>query len=198
MLDKIKMVHDGDKAEKEIFEALLPTVNKIARKAVAKYPWVCFDDLSQQMLLVVPAIIRRYKPEYSDSISFEKYAYHRLHFEAKDCLREQDPLGISWPQKSKENYPTFSRLSDDSMKFWEPSSNEEVYEEEEELSPLEQQLQDLQMWRDFMKTQPQPLPPSRQRKRRRKYKVPAEFAMSTYVEGLLGKRGRNFQQMSFF
>lgn len=189
----VAQVKQGDLAEKDLFESLIPVVDKIARRTVSKYPWLELEDLSQKMMLVIPAIIRRYDP--SAAADFSKYAYHRLYFEAKDCCREYDPLGVSWPQKTKEMYPTFSRLGDEAFDGWEPEDESESMDlEDEELPEIEQVLMQLFELRQFIATQPKI--PKRKRVRTRKYKVPEMADFAKFVRGVLGSR--NKKQMLLF
>ncbi len=111
-----------EESKKRVFEKLLPVAERIARTYCDKYNWVDAEDLAQEMLLVVPGIIRRYDPSNSAGNSFSKYAYHRLYFEAKDCLRQEDPLGIKWPQK--KHYPEWHRLGDEGFETFEVMAND--------------------------------------------------------------------------
>lgn len=108
----------------EIWKRLLPVAQRIAANYVKKYTWIDPEDLSQKMLLIVPEIVRQYQIGNAAGNSFSKYAYHRLYYEAKDCLREEDPLGIKWPQKKK--YPEWHRLGDEGFSNFEIQARGDV------------------------------------------------------------------------
>ncbi len=189
--DLVKVVKDGDKAEAALFESLIPVIERIALKTVGQYPWIDLDETRQKLSVVVPSIIRKYDPEKA-STDFSKYAYFRLYFEAKDCCREYDPLGIKWPQKSEEMYPTFSRLGDKAFEGWEPPADEIVIEEEDEpLTELEQHLADLAFIKSEMtRLGYLPVKPKRKPRRPRKYKVPDANRLSTFVRERRGCDGQ--------
>ncbi len=114
----------------QIWQRLHPIAQRIAANYCKKYTWIDPEDLAQQMLLIVPEIIKRYDFDNTAGNSFSKYAYHRLYFEAKDCLREEDPLGIKWPQKKK--YPEWHRLGDEGFSNFEVVAHESEVDERDE------------------------------------------------------------------
>jgi hypothetical protein len=107
---------------------------RIASKAVRKYPWLCADDLRQELLIPLPRWIDRYNPYDKSRTSWSKYLYHKLNFYLKDVLRREDPVGIKWPQR--EQYPTWFRLGDQSSRL----SGGSLADEAESASPFGSQV----------------------------------------------------------
>jgi hypothetical protein len=95
----------------EVYERAQPIARKIAERYCKKYAWVSADDLTQNLMLEIPKIIYTFNPDNKQKNPWSKYLYFKLYFAAKDLLRKEDPLGISWPQKKA--YPNWYRLQDD-------------------------------------------------------------------------------------
>lgn len=88
---------------------------KIARRTQKKYPWICADDVQQDLLLRLDKWMREFEPHHGSHTTWSKYLYHKMSFYAKDLLRKEDPLGIGWPQR--RNYPTWFRLGEQSVRM---------------------------------------------------------------------------------
>lgn len=83
-------------------------IERIAGKTKLKYPWIDREDLQQSLSITIYRHIRRFDLRQKKN-SWRKYEYFRLHGEAKQWLRELDPLGISWPHR--KHYPVHAHFS---------------------------------------------------------------------------------------
>jgi hypothetical protein len=108
----------------ELWQLLIPMAKHRAKLTTGRYFWLDPDDIEQQLLLIIPRIIRRFDPDNSAKNTFSKYAYFRLTFEAKDVCREEDPLGIRWPHKGKGHYPEWHRLGDEAFQSFDTPGRE--------------------------------------------------------------------------
>jgi DNA-directed RNA polymerase specialized sigma24 family protein len=139
-----------------VYERALPLAEKVARAYCKRYKWICPDDLTQDLMYEIPRIMYRYREDNAAGNSWSKYLYHRLHFLAKDVLRKEDPLGISFPQKRE--YPSWHRLGDESLDGFDPIDIRETIEDVEVVLKDE-----IHLWRDYFDS----LPPMRKSKRDR-------------------------------
>lgn len=137
-------VDDCAKAFDLLYATLIPVATRIAKNYARRYTWLDYEDISQEMLNVatIKRIVCGYRP--GKATSFEKYAYFRLTFEAKDVLRCEDPLGIKWPQKGKGHYPEWHRLGDEAFKSFDIEGRKELDIEQRELLQL---YESIEAWR---------------------------------------------------
>ena len=89
------------------------TARRVALSYCKKYEWLDADDLRGELLLGLPRFIKRYDASDPSKTDWPKYLFFKMNFYAKDVLRREDPLGISWPQKRE--YPSWNRLGDASL-----------------------------------------------------------------------------------
>jgi hypothetical protein len=133
---------DGDQsAIDQIYSRVMSVAQRIAANYCRRYTWISPEDLSQSLLLELPKIIGRYRPGQAGT-SWEKYVYFRLTFAAKDQLRGEDPLGISYPQKKQ--YPEWHRLGDEAFSSYEIAGRKEPTHDEVEMLQL---LDSIDGWR---------------------------------------------------
>lgn len=104
--------HGDTEALTHLWDASIGQANRIAGLFVRRYPWINHADLTQDILVEFPKLVRRFNPDRARArgISWNKYAYFAFYRAAQDALRREDPLGISIPQKAK--YPSWRLLSE--------------------------------------------------------------------------------------
>ncbi len=120
--ETLRRALSGDpEAWKELWEWMLPMIGRRAFLTTQRYAWLDQNDIQQELCLFAPKILRAFKFSYVNPL--RKYVYFRLVYAAKDVLRREDPLGVSWPQKGKGPYPEWHRLSDLAEK-WDTEGRE--------------------------------------------------------------------------
>ena len=100
--------YGDDEAIAYLWTKTIPQVNKICGLFSRKYAWIDHDDLSQEVMLKIPAFFSRYRPESGTLVN--KYLYFCIYRCAQDALRRNDPLGMKFPQRKP--HPQYIPLSD--------------------------------------------------------------------------------------
>lgn len=98
--------------QSQIADHAMGLAKKLAIKTRKKYPWICPDDMQQNLMLRLDKWVAEYQPDHGSQTTWSKFLYHKMAFYTKDLLRKEDPLGIAWPQRKK--YPDWFRLGDQS------------------------------------------------------------------------------------
>lgn len=140
-------------ANVEVYQRALPVAQRVARAYCRQYTWIDPEDLTQDLMFEVPRVMYSYREDNAAANSWSKYLYFKLQFKAKDYLRREDPLGISYPQKKQ--YPQWHRLGDESLEGFDPVDVRELMTEELE--------EEIQLWKDFFRDFPEPRKISRRR-----------------------------------
>lgn len=134
------------KANVEVYARALPIAQRVARAYCRNYTWIDPEDLTQDLMSEIPRVMYGYQEDNAFSNTWSKYLYFKLQFKAKDILRREDPLGISYPQKKQ--YPQWHRLGDESLEGFEPTDMRELLTEELE--------EEIQLWKEFFRDHPDP------------------------------------------
>lgn len=106
-----------DSAISRLWEQSIPLAGRVARLFTRRYGWIVHEDLTQSILVQVPRIIARFKPDVAreKQITWSKYLYFALYRACQDELRRHDPLGVKIPRKKMyPNWCVFSELTDSS------------------------------------------------------------------------------------
>jgi len=135
-----------------VYERAGPIAEKIAKRYAKKYDWISVEDLTQNMLFDIPAIMYAYRADNAAKNPWGKYLYYKLYFLAKDYLRKEDPVGIKWPQKKA--YPRWHRLGDESLDGFEVM-DWRTWIFDEDKNELNQLLDDIAAWREYFSQLPQ-------------------------------------------
>jgi DNA-directed RNA polymerase specialized sigma24 family protein len=91
-----------------LWEACVPTANRVGAIFGSKYRLVDADDMAQDLLLNFHKIWRRFDP--AKQSSFRVYLYYSWYYMAQDFLRKLDPLGLKPPQKKP--YPLWRYIAE--------------------------------------------------------------------------------------
>lgn len=110
VLDEVALLakHNYGEAMSATWQRVIPQVQRVSGSICAKYPWVDAEDIIQNVLVEVPKLIRRWKPEKGKN--FDRYMYFSIYRATQDALRRLDPLGVQIPQKKP--YPSYRHLSE--------------------------------------------------------------------------------------
>jgi DNA-directed RNA polymerase specialized sigma subunit len=95
-------------AVNQLWEGSFATIQKAASQVARRSSHnITEDDLTSEVVIEFPKILRRFQPERG--VKWEQYIYYAAYRAAMDRVRASDPLGLGHPivRRGRKGYPVW-------------------------------------------------------------------------------------------